>query len=177
MKRRRVAILVLLCIGCSASAHPGGLDKNGGHYVRSPRAGYVVGEYHYHSGSGKASDDNVIRAASATNNDVPADEYKPFWEYPVIEASDTDHAYDAGYAAGYDTGYDAGKREGYAAGKDEWFKKGHESGYESGNKKGYAAGYEAAKNFHFKIELGIGIAAASVIGCLIVVAVKKEYKC
>lgn len=170
MKRLCTVILVLLCIGYTASAHPGRLDRNGGHYVRTPRAGYAVGEYHYHSGSGKASDDNVIRADSVNNNDIPADENKPFWEYPEIEVSDTDHAYNAGYDTGYDDGYDDGKDAGYKNGKTE----GYNKGYDNGHENGYAVGYEAAKKFHVKIEIGVGIAAVFAIGCLVAHIVKKR---
>lgn len=39
-------LLVVISVGISASAHPGGTDANGGHHDRS------TGEYHYHHGFG-----------------------------------------------------------------------------------------------------------------------------
>lgn len=50
MKKLTVLIFILI-IGLSASAHPGKLDSNGGHYVRTPGHGYPVGSYHYHNGN------------------------------------------------------------------------------------------------------------------------------
>lgn len=178
MKRWCVVILVLLCIGCTASAHPGGLDKNGGHYVRTPREGYVVGEYHYHSGSGKPSDDNVIRAVSGSgvveeNNEDKEQEYM---SNVVSNTSDTGNSYDAGYDEGYKNGKYSGRYSGYQDGKVAGYQDGktdgYDEGYDIGHEKGYAEGYEAAKNYHFKIEFGI--VAAFVVGCFIAFAVKKK---
>ena len=39
-----VTLILALCISFTAYAHPGSLDKNGGHYNRQ------TGEYHYHDG-------------------------------------------------------------------------------------------------------------------------------
>jgi LPXTG-motif cell wall-anchored protein len=44
-----VVIFVVMGTGM-AYAHSGGLDSLGGHYVRKPGKGFIVGTYHYHQG-------------------------------------------------------------------------------------------------------------------------------
>lgn len=39
-----ISFVLLVCVSLTAYAHPGSLDKNGGHYNRQ------TGEYHYHDG-------------------------------------------------------------------------------------------------------------------------------
>lgn len=50
--RKIVMIAMLLVsfamIASDAFAHGGGLDGWGGHYVRTPRPGRIVGTYHFH---------------------------------------------------------------------------------------------------------------------------------
>lgn len=51
MKRLIVVIMMLVGISIMASecfAHGGGLDRWGGHYVRTPGPGRIVGTYHFH---------------------------------------------------------------------------------------------------------------------------------
>jgi len=45
-----VAILLinLAMLANDAFAHGGGLDRRGGHYVRTPGPGRIVGTYHFH---------------------------------------------------------------------------------------------------------------------------------
>lgn len=52
--------------------------------------------------------------------------------------TDTQEAYDQGYADGYAAGYSSGSTDGYASGHTE----GYAEGYASGRTDGYAAGYE-----------------------------------
>ena len=51
MKRLIMVIMMLIGISVMASecfAHGGGLDRWGGHYVRTPGPGRIVGTYHFH---------------------------------------------------------------------------------------------------------------------------------
>lgn len=62
----RLFIVLLLCLllALTAIAHPGRLDSNGGHYVRSPGHGYPVGSYHYHDGSSVSVSSSEAKTSS-----------------------------------------------------------------------------------------------------------------
>ena len=62
----RLFIILLLCflLALTAIAHPGKLDSNGGHYVRSPGHGYPVGSYHYHDGSSVSVSSSEAKTSS-----------------------------------------------------------------------------------------------------------------
>ena len=55
MKKLLAIIITSLFIATPAFAHPGGLDKNGGHYCRTKCAKYglTTGQYHCHKASCK----------------------------------------------------------------------------------------------------------------------------
>lgn len=73
MKSKKIFILLMIIIMLSvinvALAHPGGLDANGGHYVRTPGWGYPVGSYHYHTGASQSSDYSITNSEHATNTE------------------------------------------------------------------------------------------------------------
>ena len=51
MKKLVIAIALLVSVVTMASecfAHGGGLDRMGGHYVRTAGLGRIVGTYHFH---------------------------------------------------------------------------------------------------------------------------------
>ncbi|MFH1778862.1 MAG: hypothetical protein ABH847_02395 [Candidatus Omnitrophota bacterium] len=51
MKKLIIIIMMLISLGVMTSecfAHSGGLDGWGGHYVRTPGPGRIVGTYHFH---------------------------------------------------------------------------------------------------------------------------------
>ena len=51
VKRLIVVVMMLVSISIMAGecfAHGGGLDRRGGHYVRTPGPGRIVGTYHFH---------------------------------------------------------------------------------------------------------------------------------
>lgn len=53
MKKTKIISLVLVLMiffNVTVFAHPGRLDSDGGHYVRTAGWGYKVGTYHYHQG-------------------------------------------------------------------------------------------------------------------------------
>ncbi len=67
MKKNRlskiITVLLMICIlSVTAGAHPGRLDKNGGHYNRK------TGEYHYHNGGGSSSGSGSSSSSSSSSS-------------------------------------------------------------------------------------------------------------
>lgn len=112
MKSKKIicALLLVVCISCicTAFAHPGRTDANGGHWNRS------TGTYHYHTGEYAGND------SSSSDSD-----YENSYDY----------GYEEGYEKGYEYGYDEGHCEGHNEGYDEGYADGYDKGCEDGYKK------------------------------------------
>jgi micrococcal nuclease len=79
MKKLLSALVLLVFLGTSASAHPGRLDSNGGHHNRA------TGEYHYHrgpnAGQSRSPASSTKTPASATKT-TPAEKPAPITLQP-----------------------------------------------------------------------------------------------
>lgn len=165
MKKTFSVLLCFILLFCTASAHAGRNDANGGHWDRS------TGEYHYHhgypahqhtngicpydyndlTGSNSGSSSSISTVASVSYENEPGD-YGPEAETDFetkrdafysgfewgVEYSHDDDIAGSAYNDGYEDGYNQGYSDGETVGYDNAHQKGYDEGYDSGYNEGFS---------------------------------------
>lgn len=167
MKKTFSVLLCFILLFCTASAHAGRTDANGGHWDRS------TGEYHYHhgypahqhtngicpydyndlTGSNSGSSSSISTVASVSYENEPGD-YGPEAETDFetkrdafysgfewgVEYSHDDDIAGSAYNDGYDEGYKQGYSDGNEDGYEEGINKVSDENYNDGFDDGYNQG-------------------------------------
>lgn len=163
MKKTFSVLVCFILLFCTASAHAGRTDANGGHWDRS------TGEYHYHHGYPAhqhtngicpyAYDDKTGSSSGSSSNSsssgssikfIPVSYDNPDGDYGYEAETDFETKRDA-YYSGFEWGVeyshyadipDSAYNEGYDEGYKQGFSDGESGGYDRGKEKGYDQGYE-----------------------------------
>ncbi len=132
-KRIFLSILILIILFSFASAHPGRIDGNGGHYDRS------TGEYHYHHGHPEHQHPNGTCPYKSSGDNAKSDtipntaESRMRYQIDRIDEEQQENSqFFKSWNSGYDSGYDAGHRDGYISGKADGYNNGLLQGEEDG---------------------------------------------